>query len=299
MDSSDFFREFVTETEKSKNKNFNLCFEGGGVRGLVYAGVKKALEEYSIESSRYVGSSAGSIFAGLLACNADSKFLIDKIKTTDFSYFMDGWGWKLGLAYRSLWKMGMYNGDYFLNWYGELLQELTGDKDISLEEIHTKFSNDIIVTTTDLNSRKTCYISRKNHPGLPLRQAVRMSMSIPVFYVPVSFKGRVYVDGGYLDNYPIDYLDIHYPKEEVLGFVLKGDPENYKIDSWNSFMTGLLESATAKIEEYVIREDDITRTVAIPTGNVVCTDFNLSQDVIESLVISGYDTTKKFLESLV
>lgn len=298
----DIFETFQEEIETKKKLDIkqpiNLCLEGGGIKGVSYVGVASYLQQKNIISKRFVSSSAGSIFGGMLACNASSEFMEDVVKSTDFVKFMDGWGWTIGLSYRLYWKMGMYNGDYFKSWYGDLLKKLTGDSDITLKEIFDRYGNEIIVTTTDLNNRKTCFLNYRTHPDLCLKDAVRMSMSLPVFYVPVLYNGIYYIDGGYLDNFPIDYLDMYHPDEQVLGFKMTGGVSN-KITGWDTLMMNLLESAVEKIENLEIRDDDICRTVNIDTFGIVCTDFDISAETINKLIESGYNATEKFFESLV
>ena len=71
-----------------------IVFEGGGIKALSLLGVSKALEELEMlkDVNIFVGSSAGAIFAGLLSCGANSEFLEEKIKSTNFKNFCDGWG---------------------------------------------------------------------------------------------------------------------------------------------------------------------------------------------------------------
>jgi len=279
------------------NKLEAIVFEGGGMRGLSYVGVAKALEELGIlkDVDTFVGSSAGSIFAGLLVCGANSQFLEKTIKSTNFTNFCDGWGSYVGMSYRFGYKMGMYNGDYFFNWYSQILKELTGNSGITLKEIYTKYNKEIVLTATDLNNRKTCYLTKDTFPDLPLALAVRMSMSIPFFFVPVNYAGKYWVDGGYLDNYAFDYLDTYFPNKNAIGFKLIGlndDKENV-IDGWNSLMTNLIECSVTKIENLLTREEDEDRTININTFNINTTQFDIKLDDIQKLIDSGYSEVKK------
>ena len=46
---------------------YNCIFGGGGIRGMAYIGVIKALKEFNIEIESIAGSSVGSVFAFLYA----------------------------------------------------------------------------------------------------------------------------------------------------------------------------------------------------------------------------------------
>lgn len=291
-----------TPLEKQKPEIKVIILEGGGIRGLSYIGVAKALETRGLlkDIEIFISSSAGSIFAGLLACGADTKFLEDNVKKTNFNYFCDGLGWYIGEAYRFSWKMGMYNGDYFLNWYRDLLKNLTGNKDITLKEIYDKYGKQIILTATNLNERKTYYFNKDNYPDLSLAQAVRMSMSIPLFFVPVYYQNSYWIDGGYLDNYPFDYCDTFFPRKLAIGFKLMGDaPEKYTISGWSSLMTNLIECSVAKIEKLLTKEIDDDRTVLIDTFDISTVQFDISESDIDRLIESGYSDTMANIDRII
>jgi NTE family protein len=287
-------RELVTIPPKKSKSKFNLCFEGGGIRGLSYAGVARSLEKHSITIDRLVGSSAGSIFAGLLACGATSELLEETVLSTDFTKFMDGWGWRFGITYRMWYKMGMYNGDYFVWWYGDILQKLTGDSNITLKTVYEKYGKEITITSTDISNRKTNYINYKTDPDLPLKNAVRMSMSIPYIFAPVLYKGVYHVDGGYLDNYPIEYLDRNYPNEDTLGFRLSGSEARVNVDGLDVLTANLLESAIEKIEYLEARAEDNDRTVEIDTGDISSTDFDICLEAKKKLIQNGFEATERY-----
>jgi NTE family protein len=56
---------------------------------------------------------------------------------------------------------------------------------------------------------------------VPVAEAVRMSMSIPLFFAAVMFNGEVHVDGGAVWNYPIEIFDGDEPSPATLGFRLE------------------------------------------------------------------------------
>ena len=69
----------------------NLAFEGGGVKGIAYAGAIKVLEEENIltDIKRIAGTSAGAITAPLIALGANSNDIADIVGNTSFRKFMD------------------------------------------------------------------------------------------------------------------------------------------------------------------------------------------------------------------
>jgi NTE family protein len=69
----------------------NLVFEGGGVKGIAYAGALEVLEKENIlpDIKRVAGTSAGAITATLLALGAKSSDIADIVGHTSFRKFMD------------------------------------------------------------------------------------------------------------------------------------------------------------------------------------------------------------------
>ncbi len=93
----------------------NLVFEGGGVKGLAYAGALEVLEsEHVLEDIvRVGGSSAGGITAGMLAVGMTPQEIREVLDETDFKRFMDDdWGVVRDTA-RLFKEFGWHKGEAF------------------------------------------------------------------------------------------------------------------------------------------------------------------------------------------
>jgi NTE family protein len=91
----------------------NLVFQGGGVKGIAYAGALQVLESRGIlaQIERVAGTSAGAITACLVSLRYDAAYITKTIKTLNFKSFEDKeWIWK------KYWYYGFHPGDVFLNW---------------------------------------------------------------------------------------------------------------------------------------------------------------------------------------
>lgn len=294
----------------------NICFKGGGMKGNSFLGVDRALTELGVwpQIKRIIGSSAGAIFAGAAACRVPYSELAEVIKSTDYTLFKDTtWGYA-GEGYSLIEYLGIYKGDYFYNWYGNLLEKYVGDADITFQQVHDKFGVELIITVTDLTKKKLVYLCRYNNASMPIREAVRRSMSIPIFYVPVSVKEEdgivhMYVDGGCSNNFPLEYFDQFYPNRQMafsktIGFNLTNDdeavdPSKYidqtaEISNVIDLTTVLINTLIEEIERLRVEPDDYKRTVSINTFGVKATDFDISRKTIEKLEDSGYTATMSF-----
>ncbi len=159
-----------------------LVMSGGGVRGFVHLGVVRALREVGITADMVCGSSAGSIMAGGLALGMDDVTLEERsraIMPKPTALFAD-----YTLPLTSLSAGGRVNA---------MLKKLLGDAQI--EDLWLKF----FCTSVDLTEARL----RLHREGL-LRKYVRASCSLPVVYPPVLDDGHLLVDGGLMNNMPID-----------------------------------------------------------------------------------------------
>nr|MBA3612868.1 patatin-like phospholipase family protein [Nitrospirales bacterium] len=104
-------------------------------------------------------------------------------------------------------EYGFYGGKEFHTWYGELLQTKTGNRDITFAQLKNQYGKDLLVTGTCLNRRETHYYTETRNADMPIRDAVRISMSLPLFFAAVEWGGDILVDGGVLNNYPVWIFD--------------------------------------------------------------------------------------------
>ena len=206
----------------------NIALEGGGVRGIAYAGVVKVLEEKKVlqQIEKVAGSSAGAI-AGLMISVGYNASEIDSILIgLAIEKFNDGsWG-AIGKYNRVKTRYGIYKGNQFEKWLKQLVFVKTGKEDLSfreLHELHLKNSSfkDLYVTGTNLSKQQLEIFSFEHSPQMSVALAVRISGGIPFYFEPVALNNNLqrihkkdtvsavnfYVDGGMLCNYPISMFD--------------------------------------------------------------------------------------------
>lgn len=205
----------------------NLVMEGGGVRGFAYAGALEILDSLGILQNieRVGGTSAGAIQATLLAVGYTPREIADLSLRVPLKRFNDGsWFFPTGIR-RLRRQFGWYKGDHFQEWMAGLIAAKTGDPDISFRELHelrdSNHYRDLYITGTDLSWQELRVFSHESFPDMRIQDAVRISMSIPLYYKPVIMDsvGKVYhdvpanisvhvmADGGVLSNYPLFLFD--------------------------------------------------------------------------------------------
>ncbi len=206
----------------------NLIFEGGGVKGIAYAGAIKVLDEKNMLTSinRVSGTSAGAITAALLAFGAGWEDIRNIVGRTDFRKFMDD-SWGLIRNVKRLIKyFGWHKGKAFDKWMKEQIGAMTGNPNLTFEDLEnlkmdhpTKFRS-LYVVGTNLSKQIPEMFSAEKTPHMEIGDAVRISMGIPLFFTAILDNNDIWVDGGVTWNYPINIFD----NKKYLS-----DPENPKL----------------------------------------------------------------------
>jgi predicted acylesterase/phospholipase RssA/ankyrin repeat protein len=203
------------------------AFQGGGPRGACYNGVSTVLEKLRITKQMHTvaGSSAGAITAFGFSLGFNAEQFAEISGKLDFQDLLDAEG---SYIY-AVWYKSVYTGENFHLWARMICQEILGDPDATFGDLNKAISDPehpyhhsglkhLIVTATQLlndGTSKTVAFSTKDETthAVKIADAVRASMSIPGIYRPWQIKGTdgkvwgTFVDGGVLNNFPINLLD--------------------------------------------------------------------------------------------
>ncbi|MBN1380842.1 MAG: patatin-like phospholipase family protein [Deltaproteobacteria bacterium] len=189
----------------------NLVFEGGGVKGIAYIGAMQVLSQrgYLKEIQRVGGTSAGAINALVFALGYDIPSQRRIIASTDFRKFMDDTFGVIRDIRRLSKEFGWHRGDFFTRWMGRLVAERLGSEAATFRDLKKAGCLDLYVIGTNLSTGYAETFSFERYPDMPLVTAVRISMSIPLFFAAMRLAPRndVYVDGGVIINYPVKLFD--------------------------------------------------------------------------------------------
>lgn len=220
----------------------NLVFEGGGVRGIAYAGALTALEQRGTlrQIERVGGTSVGAITALLVALNYSADEMKTILDGLNVGQFNDGRWFFVGGFSRMSRHYGWYRGERFERWLEGLIARKTGNPRLTFAELHGLRSQqplrDLYVTGTNLTLQRSTVFSHEQTPDMALATAVRISMSVPLYFGAVLLDEnnevvahprreqdyQVLVDGGITANYPLDLFDTNgRPNPQTLGLKLE------------------------------------------------------------------------------
>jgi len=161
--------------------SIGLGLSGGGVRGISHLGVLKALNEAGIFPNQVSGSSAGAI-VGAMYCQGYSPDEVLKIiiETNYFKLLRPAISWK-----------GLFNLDSL----AQLLKTYLPHNDFSA------LKTTLIVAATDIGKGEVVYFDSGK-----LIDPILASSCIPGMFEPILHDSRYLVDGGVLNNLPVEPL---------------------------------------------------------------------------------------------
>ncbi len=315
----------------AEEKRVDLVFEGGGVKGIGLAGAVETLERSGYVAQNLAGTSAGAITAALLAAGYSAAELKEIVIGLDYRQFEDrGWEDRVPLVDRSLsilLDLGLYEGDRFLEWIRDLLERKGVHTFADL--VHPDFVDDprfrsrLQVIASDVTAHELLVLPRDAHKlglepdELEVALAVRMSMSIPVFFEPVKLKdpatGRTHliVDGGMLSNFPVWLFDsAGEPEWPTFGLLLVEPEPSVPIGerlpagglahtsgplAVVDYVKALAQTMMEAHDRLYVEQASYARTIPIPTLGVGTTEFDLPEDRALALYDSGRAAAAKFL----
>jgi lysophospholipid hydrolase len=186
------------------DRAYALVLSGGGARGLAHLGVMRAMFEEGVPIDYIGGTSQGSFMAAIYSIYEDLKEVEDSTRV-----LCKGLGNIWNLLMDATFPSVSYFSGKTLN---KVIYELLG-KDTRIEDLWVPF----LCVTTNLSKADLCVHSKGS-----LWRSVRSSMSILPHLPPMHFEGNMLIDGGYMNNLPVDVMrDVHSPK-----YVFAIDVEN-------------------------------------------------------------------------
>ena len=286
----------VSEPPKPR---IGLVLSGGAARGLAHIGVLKALEEQGIKIDAIAGTSMGAVIGGLYA----SGYKIDELeklaldidwqqalsdapprKDVPFRRKQDDRDFlvKQKLSFRDDGSLGLPLGVIQGQNLALLLESLLAHaSDIrDFDKLPIPFR---AVATDIVSGEKRVF--RKGH----LPQVIRASMSIPAVFAPVEVNGQLLVDGGMVDNIPLDVareMGVDIAIVVDIGTPLRNRKQLATvIDVLNQSIT-LMTQRNSQEQLATLHPNDIL--IQPPLAGFGVTDFGRAQEMIDA----GYRATR-------
>ena len=163
----------------SSDRSVGLALSGGGARCFAQVGALSALEEAGLRVAAIAANSSAAILGAIYATSVDGKRLEEVVRGIDFSSFMDLDG-----------SSGLFGHE--------------GVKELLTEHAAATFEDlalPLAVPAVDIERAEMLVFSEG-----PLVPPVCASNAFPGLFVPVEYRGRNLMDGGIVNNFPVDII---------------------------------------------------------------------------------------------
>lgn len=201
-----------TTAGAGQRPRIGLVLEGGGALGLAHVGVIRWFEENRIPVDMIAGTSMGGLVGGIYASGKSPEQIKALVQDIKWNVVLLGTTPYTDLSFRrkedrreypTAFEFGLKAGTQFPSGFNSGQQVgLILDR-VGLPYSDMNSFDDLPIpfrcVATDLVSGKVVVLDRGS-----LAEALRSTMAIPAFFVPVRDGKRVLVDGGLLDNLPVD-----------------------------------------------------------------------------------------------
>ena len=289
------------EVPTLKKPKVALVLCGGGAKGVAHIGALKRLEEIGIKPDMIVGTSMGALVGGMYSMGYTSAQLDTIVSNADWGYLLSdntpradkGFMGKqldekfiLNVPFYDISRQGredasfmkslpagVVSGNNVLNFLNGLAVGYQDSLDFN------KLPIPFACMATDLSTGQEVKL---DHGNLPL--AMRASMAIPGFFSPVSIDGVVLVDGGVLNNFPVDVAR-EMGADVVIGIDVQNDL--MKAEALSSIDAILLQLiGLTGNNKYLENVKDVDIYIKPDVSKFGTMSF--SKEAVDTLLMNGY-----------
>ena len=276
-----------------------VVLSGGGAKGFAHIGALKVIEEAGLPIDYIAGTSMGSIIGGLYAIGYSPDEMIRLIKEQNWNAIMsDAIPQKyisiddkiLDRHYLATFpfrnkKIQMKSSIYDGGMINLLLARLTSPA-YKIKD-YNELSVPFLCVAANIENAEAYEMTRGN-----LQRSIRASMSIPFYFPPVEVDGRLLIDGGLRNNFPVPNV-----REKGIDIIIGVDVQRnfHKKEEINS-MAIIMDQiiAMSDIDAYTRAKEETDIYIKPELAKYGMMDFN-SYDTIISI---GEKTAREYLPQL-
>jgi NTE family protein len=208
-----FFSGLTLFSQKKDRPKIGLVLSGGGAKGFAHIGVIKVIEEAGIKIDYIGGTSMGAVVGGLYAAGYNAAQLDSIFKATNFDELLNDYipretknfyekrndeVYALVLPFNK-YKIGipdaLSKGLYNFNLLSRITRNVRHLRDFN------KLPIPFLCIGSDIETGEQVILDKGN-----LARAMIASSAFPSLFSPVEYQDRFLVDGGVVNNYPIDEI---------------------------------------------------------------------------------------------
>ena len=239
-------------------KTVSLVLGSGGARGLAHIGVIRWLEAHDFEIVSVSGCSIGTVIGGVYAAGKLDEFeaWMRTVTKLDIVSLMDfNWG-----------KGGLIKGEKVMNRLGHILG------DLKIEDLAIPYT----AVAADISNEKEVWLQKGS-----LLQAIRASISLPLYLMPIEFNGKTLIDGGVLNPVPIaptfgDHSDI------TLAVNLAGEL-THKLDDFKEVNVDISDSELEEETSFHRKISDYFGSLTAKTSRIDLGMYDIANQAFDAM----------------
>lgn len=287
---------------QSNAQSVGLVLSGGGAKGMAHIGIIRVLEENNIPIDYIAGTSIGAIIGGLYAAGYSPDEMEELFRSDNFYFWSTG---KIQEEYRYYFKMAETSPDWIdlrFSKKEDKVKLLPPTSIIPAEQMDFAFMELMAATNAVCNNNFDslmvpffCVASDINN-NVPvilrngnLGEAIRGSMTVPLYFKPIEIDGNLLFDGGLLNNFPHDIMKEIYKPDIIIGHKVLSDAIVATADNVMEQISNIVMHPTnfeIQPEDGILLETKFT--------NVGLLDFNKIDQVSEA----GKNTALQYIDSI-
>jgi predicted acylesterase/phospholipase RssA len=269
-----------------------LVLSGGSIKAISILGaLQYCYDNKLVDSvSTFMAASAGGLIAYLLIIGYTPTEIIiylckhdifEDVKHMDIAALIHG------------------GGILSFSKFQEHLEQMTIDKIgrlVTLNDLHVLFNKTLVLVTYNVTRQQTEYLSYKTNPELPCLVALRMTSALPMIFQKFKYMDNFYIDGGWVDTFPISYTLENQTLSHRLGIMVDpSDKDSYEEEDGLKYIYYLL---TIPMRELIKRNLENTQGIDIIKIKNNINMFDYTLNIIEKMELFsiGYQASKNFFE---
>ncbi len=255
----------VCNLEDNLRPRVALVLGGGGARGLAHIGVLKVLKEENVPIDIIVGTSVGALIGALYATDE---------RIEDIENMSEDIGWNKLISISSFSPVRLLS-------LKNIFDSRKTEEYIALR-IKNKRFDELKITfacvASDIQTGERIIF----RDGL-VAPAVRASASVPGLFKPVEYRHRLLVDGGIVDNVPVDIAKM-LSADIIIAVVVSGDFTDYDLSNILLILAQVISIQGNQLVSNQLKNADIV--IQPQVGDVSIIDLNRGEECIEAGVIA-------------
>ncbi len=289
----------------------NLVIEGCGLNGISSLGVLEYIleinENFVSNLKGLCGTGIGSLISLLISLDYNITDIKNILCSLDFEKFILVEESLVKKSYNLYENFGYTDSKYLDNLIKNLIFQKTNNFDYTFNDLYQNYHKKLVLAGTNINQMNIEYFSYNTTPNMKIREAIMISLCLPIICAPIEYNDNYYIDGSILDCYPLHVFDKCFPGDDeaikekclpnpnTLGIMIVNKKKTGKTDNLKEYVESLY-NIVMKNADKKITNRYVQRSVIININDNVDLNCDLSNDrkKIQNIIDCGYNSANTF-----